>query len=136
VSSSTPEARLAEIALARQRVIDQEQVCKGRREKKKKASAALSEAEAELRNLEQTLVDVIDDRPAGPLFPHDGDAGAGEGPIRAPDEVDRAIAGADVEGSETESDDPAAAAESETVNRHGGKKRRRVDQVAAKRGAK
>lgn len=101
----TADERLAEILRAREKVRDQEEVCKSLAEKKKKATTALSDAESKKRELERDLEDVIDDRPPGPLFDgaharpdSNADLGAGDGPIldpRPPEDIDRAIAAAD-----------------------------------------
>lgn len=108
----TSDERLAEILRAREKVRTQDEVCKSLREKKTKATTALSDAESKKRDLERELEDVIDDRPPGPLYEGshvqpdaNADLGAGDGPILGPRsmrDIDRSIADADAAERESE----------------------------------
>lgn len=93
--SMNPQDRLIEILAQREKVLEAEQVLSSRAEKLAKAKASRDEAAADLSDAKRILEDIIDDRPAGPLFPNGTEAvanatvgrGAGDGPIRVPAEA-------------------------------------------------
>lgn len=84
--NQNPEARLAEILAQRERVRELEEELVKVNERFRKVKEQRDDATAEVREAQRVLVEIIDDRPAGPLFEREGDAG--DGPIPIPEGQD------------------------------------------------
>lgn len=77
-----PEARLAEILAQREKVRELEERLVTANEKLRKVKEARDDLAAEVREAQRVLVEIIDDRPPGPLF--EREEHAGDGPIEVP----------------------------------------------------